>query len=83
MRTTIDLPDPLFRSARAAALEQGVTLKEFFTEALDRALRAPKAVPQRMDHPPITRSAGSTSIPARTNRELAEIFGEEDLSKAR
>lgn len=82
MRTTIELPDPLFRSARAAARERGVTLKEFFTEALDRALRVPVTTPRRMDSPPIA-DKDACRIPARSNRELADLLGDEELSKSR
>ena len=34
MKTTIELPDPAIRQARALAADQGMTLKQFFTEAL-------------------------------------------------
>jgi hypothetical protein len=41
VKTTIELPDLLFRKAKAAAAEQGGTLKDFFTEAVrDRLQRA-------------------------------------------
>ena len=82
MRTTIELPDPLFRSARAAAHERGMTLKELFTEALDKALKSPVKGPKRMDKPPVSGGAGRR-IPARTNKELAEILAEDEFSKAR
>lgn len=81
MRTTIELPDPLFRSARAAAQERGMTLKELFTEALDRALKNPVKQPKRMEKPPISGVVGRR-IQARTNKELAEILTEEEFSKA-
>jgi hypothetical protein len=35
MKTTIELPDPLFRRAKSAAIEAGLTLKQLFTEALE------------------------------------------------
>jgi len=82
MRTTIELPDPLFRSARAAAHERGMTLKELFTEALDKALKSPVKGPKRMDKPPVSGGA-DRRIPARTNKELAEILAEDEFSKAR
>lgn len=82
MRTTIELPDPLFRSARAAAHERGMTLKELFTEALDKALKSPVKGPKRMDKPPVSGGSGRR-IPARTNKELAEILAEDEFSKAR
>lgn len=40
MKTTVELPDPLFRRAKSAAAEEGKSLKEFFTEAVtDRLCR--------------------------------------------
>jgi hypothetical protein len=38
MRTTVELPDALFRKAKAAAAEQGQSLKSFFTEAVEERL---------------------------------------------
>ena len=38
MKTTIEIPDPLFRKAKATAAERGQTLKEFVTEALRERL---------------------------------------------
>ncbi len=34
MKTTLELPDQLFRKAKATAAERGQSLKEFVTEAL-------------------------------------------------
>lgn len=39
MKTTIELPDATFRRAKTLAIARGVTLKRFFTEALDEHLR--------------------------------------------
>ena len=39
MKTTIELPDSLFRRAKAAAAENGQTLKDFFAEAVGERLR--------------------------------------------
>ena len=38
MKTTIEIPDPLFRKAKSRAAEQGVSLKDFVTEALKEKL---------------------------------------------
>jgi len=38
MKTTLELPDPLFRKAKAIAAERGQSLKEFVTEALREKL---------------------------------------------
>jgi hypothetical protein len=80
MRTTIELPTPLFRDIKAATAARGTTLKEFITEAARRALQAADEAP-RMDRPPVPR--GSPTIRARSNRELAELLEKEDLRKAR
>lgn len=39
MKTTIELPDAIFRRAKATASGRGMTLKRFFTEALEEKLR--------------------------------------------
>lgn len=36
MRTTIDIPDPLFREVKATAARKGMMLKQFITAALVR-----------------------------------------------
>ena len=38
MKTTIDVPDALFRKAKAHAAEQGLSLKDFVTDALQSRL---------------------------------------------
>lgn len=38
MKTTIELPDEIFRKAKVAAAERHTTLKDLMTEALDRFL---------------------------------------------
>lgn len=39
MKTTIELPEATFRRAKALAAGRGMTLKRFFTEALEEQLR--------------------------------------------
>jgi len=79
MRTTIDLPTSLFRDAKAATAARGTTLKEFITEAVRSALASPGGS-RRMERPPVPRGKGT--IRARSNREIAELLGTEDLRKA-
>lgn len=38
MKTTIEIPEPLFRRAKSKAAESGLTLKQFFTEAVQEKL---------------------------------------------
>jgi hypothetical protein len=40
MKRTLEIPDPVFRQAKAAAAEQGIALREFITDAIAQKLRA-------------------------------------------
>ena len=50
MKTTIEIPDPLFRKAKSKAAESGQSLKEFVAEALQAKLAA-KAGKVRLGEP--------------------------------
>ena len=39
MKTTLEIPDPIFRRAKAKAAEHGVPLRQFVTEAVAEKLR--------------------------------------------
>lgn len=43
MRTTIDIPEPLFKRAKEEAARQGVTLRDFVLRALGAQLEAEPA----------------------------------------
>jgi hypothetical protein len=54
MKTTLEIPDTLFRQAKSKAAERGQTLKEFVSEALHEKLAprkgsAPPSEPEWMD----------------------------------
>ena len=51
MKTTVELPDPLFREAKAQAARQGITLKDFFTEAIRGQLRRTSTQSRRAEPP--------------------------------
>ena len=51
VKTTIEIPDPLFRKAKSRAAERGQTLKELVTEALQEKLSASAAGSNRSDEP--------------------------------
>ena len=50
MKTTIDIPDSLFRRAKSRAAERSQTLKEFVSEALQEKL-APRGSTARSAEP--------------------------------
>ena len=43
MKTTLEIPDSIFRKAKAKAAEQGVPLRQFVTEAVEAKLSAPNS----------------------------------------
>jgi hypothetical protein len=51
MRTTIDLPDALFRRAKATAAMRGVTMKKLVVEAIERETQ-PEAPPKTANKRP-------------------------------
>ena len=55
MRTTIDLPDPLFRRTKALAAVRGTSLKALIVSAVERELNQPAPAAGRSPHrtPPV------------------------------
>jgi hypothetical protein len=47
MKTTLEIPDSVFRRAKLKAAEQGIPLRQFVTEALERKLREPSSTDRR------------------------------------
>lgn len=39
MRTTIDIPDSLMKMAKMKAIEKGISLKQYFTQILEKDLQ--------------------------------------------
>lgn len=40
MKTTLEIPDPVFRRAKAHAAQRGIPLRQFVTEAVEEKIRA-------------------------------------------
>lgn len=84
MRTTLDLPDPVFRDLKTKAAREGVTMKELLTGFVEKGLygvtQAEKK-PVRSPLPPPRESSGVV-IPSLTNAEIDEIFLREDMERA-
>ena len=47
MKTTLEIPDPIFRRAKAKAAQQGMPLPQFVTEAVEDKLKTAHAVGQK------------------------------------
>jgi plasmid stability protein len=82
MRTTIDLPDPLMRAAKARAAEHGESLKDLVNRALARELElasVPKRKAGRVALPLIARGAApAVSV---TSDDIADALEAEDIER--
>ena len=74
MRTTVELPDELLRQAKRCAAAAGISLREFFVEAIELKLAPPKPKVRRA--PPEIGSADAPRIGVLTAEQIDEaMFG--------
>lgn len=82
MRTTVDLPENLFRRAKAVSSLHGLSLKEFITSAVEHELEARqlKLSPRRVSLPVVpSKAPGSVKV---TPEQIAALLEAEDLHGA-
>lgn len=83
MKTTLDIPDPIFRQAKARAALRGVSLRQFVTEAIEEKVAAPAARRSGLAEPPWMRGFGALADlhdeTRRVDACIAETF--EDLEE--
>lgn len=80
MRTTIDLPDRLFKMAKAISSLQGISLKQFITRAIEHELETRNLnLNSTRVSLPIVRSKNPGSVSVSTER-IAALLEAEDLS---
>lgn len=85
MKTTLDIPDTLFREAKARAALRGISLRLFVTEAVQEKIEGTQNSGTKQGEPPWMRGFGTLSNLKAENRlvesRIAEAFeslGEED-----
>ena len=72
MRTTIDLPDPLFRRLKAAAAVEGTSLKSLIARAVRKELTDPAKVKHKARFPLVrSRNPGKVVL---TNDDIDRIL---------
>jgi hypothetical protein len=83
MRTTLDLPDALFRQVKARAAVTGTTIKSLITRYIETGLRQPEKprMPGKRSRLPVIKRRGKTSIPNVTSKLQAHLEEGEDLGK--
>jgi hypothetical protein len=86
VRTTLDLPDYLFRQVKAKAALEGATLKGLLTRYVESGLRqpvAPAGEPGRRSRLPIVPRRSKRVIPSLTPELQGRLEEEEDFAKLR
>jgi hypothetical protein len=74
MRTTVELPDDLLTRAKSKAAQSGVSLRQFFIEAVELKL-APASRKTRRD-PPVVGGRGGRRLGVLTAEQIDEaMFG--------
>ena len=73
MKTTLEIPDSVFRSAKAKAAERGIPLRQFVTEAVEEKLKSTSEAKPWMQV--VGRLRHLKKENARINRIIEEEFG--------
>ena len=84
MRTTLDLPDELFRQVKAKAAVEGLSLKELLRRYVEGGLRQPlKVVGETVERSrlPIIPRRTDYRVSALTSELQAQVDEQEDLAK--
>jgi len=87
MRTTLDLPDPLFKHLKTRAAQEGRTLRDLVVELVEKGLSAPDLVDaqQRFQARPLITGTSPMRLPPSqlNSANLSDILSEEDDERAR
>ncbi|MGQ0570028.1 MAG: FitA-like ribbon-helix-helix domain-containing protein [Armatimonadota bacterium] len=85
MRTTIDLPEDLYRALKARAALSGVTMRDLVRRIVEQGLRQPVAVsetaPGHREPPPVIIPPRGVPIRAIPRADLRRLEEEEDEAK--
>jgi hypothetical protein len=74
MKTTLEIPDAIFREAKSAAAKQGIPLREFVTRAVSEKLRAS---PAQTEEKPWMKFFGGLKEYHEENMRIDKIIEEE------
>ena len=82
MRTTIDLPDEIFRQAKASAAMRGIKLRELIIECVSQGLTA-QGWPATEETPKMSvrtfaHRVGGDSVPSLSPQQIAKLFNEDE-----
>ena len=86
MKTTLEIPDPLFKRVKARAAMDGLKLKDLVTSALSAYLtkRKTSAAAEVKRCPfPLVRGKGGPLMKQMSNETIAKLEEEEDIERHR
>jgi hypothetical protein len=78
MKTTLEIPDTIFRRAKSKAAEQGIPLRRFVTEAVEDKLKAAPVAGQKPWMKHVGKLKHLRKETERINRVIEEAFEEVD-----
>lgn len=78
MKTTLEIPDTIFRRAKSKAAEQGIPLRQFVTEAVEDRLKTIPAAGQRPWMKHMGKLKDLRKETARITKVIEEAFEEVD-----
>ena len=78
MKTTLEIPDKIFRRAKSKAAEQGIPLRQFVTEAVEDKLKMASAAGQKPWMRHIGKLKDLQKENERIDNTIAETFEEID-----
>jgi len=78
MKTTLEIPDAVFRRAKSRAAEKGIPLRQFVTEAVEDKLKAASASGGKPWMKHVGKVKGLRKETRRMNKLIEQAFGEVD-----
>jgi hypothetical protein len=76
MKTTIEIPEPLFRQAKAKAAMDGLSLREIFIHGLQLAVQTPSTTTKQRAAFPLIRAA--KNAPRLTDEQIYEALSTDE-----
>jgi hypothetical protein len=84
MKTTLEIPDALFKRVKARAAMKGLKLKDVVASALNSYLTQPETTRQEGRCPfPLVRGKGGPLLKKMSNATIARLEEEEDIERYR
>jgi hypothetical protein len=77
MRTTIDIPDMMFREMKSLAARSGKSLRSFVVRAIEKEVARTRQAAERRYHVklPLLKSKHPAKIKSMTNVEIEDLLG--------